>query len=256
MLMALDRTRDSTAGLTGPNRNREELISRTAKFEVTDDASPLEFVTTTSTVAIDESSKRAIRKQASRYAYRAKSQPSQNGTNPATTARRIPKAAAGGQIHRFRLGPQGLKHTPNQPPQVSENFTIVSLKSEELPATEPVLQASTSKGGVLGFKQRFPYSKVNIVENDEEDEPVEESSSSSMFSKVGGFYEHPGPLDPIRKGREQQQTWLEPLLFSRGGSFFGPSSGAMDPFNAMALPITPREQILLRYYCKSHHSFA
>jgi hypothetical protein len=57
-------------------------------------------------------------------------------------------------------------------------------------------------------------------------------------------------LELVGWAREQYKTWLESLLTTRGVSLYGPSSSAMDPFNAMALTITPREQVLVRYYCK------
>lgn len=224
--------------------------SRIAKSEPAGDTSSLQFVTTTSTVAIDESSKRAIRKHASRYGYREKPRASQSGTSTPKTTRKPPSAATGGQIHRFRLGPQGLKHTPNQPPQVSKNFTILSLKSEELPS-DPVPQASTSIGGVPYFGPEFSQSKGKVFEVDEEDEPGEDSFTRIGFGQSGKFSGEQGSVELVRWAREQKQTWLESLLFSRGTSLFGPSSGLMDPFNAMSLSVTPREQILLRHYCKT-----
>lgn len=248
--MALGYTRNPTTGPPEANFNGGgQFLPSITRSEATNDTPPLKFVTTTSTVAIDESSKRAIRKHASRYVYRSKPQPSQGGANPATTTKKPPTAAAGGQIHRFRLGPQGLKHTPNQPPQVSQNFTILSLKSDEPEAGKHVAEAPTSIGGIPGFGPRFSQSKGKIVEDDEEDEPGEEPSTGIVFSQPGGFSGNKDSFELVQQARVQQEGWLEPLLFSRGGSLFGPSSGTMDPFNAMALPITPREQILLRYYC-------
>jgi hypothetical protein len=236
MLMALGYTRNPAAEL--PQANPRSSKATTTKTEAREDTTPLQFVTTTSTVAIDESSKRAIRKHASRYMYRARPQQSQAGNNPAT--RNARKGAAGGQIHRFRLGPQGLKHTPNQPPQVSQNFEIISVKSEDERERRPLVEAPTSINSVYFFRQE----SESIVEDDDEDK----KGKGIMSSQPGGFFDQ-GSFELLRHGR-QQETGLESLLSSRGGSLFGLSSGTMDPFNAMALPITPREQILLRYYCK------
>lgn len=257
MLMALGYTGIPDAELPGANSGKKRnLTSRTAKAENTEDATPLQFVTTTSTVAIDESSKRAIRKHASRYVYRAKPQQSQDG-NTRAAPRNAPKAASGGQIHRFRLGPQGLKHTPNQPPQVSQNFEIISLKSDEQAAIKPVPEASKSRSGVtyVGNESSKSRGKINIGGDDEEGQPGEESFTSNSPSQSVGFSRHQGSSELVQQGRGQQGTWQQPLTFSQGSSLFGPSSGTMDPFNAMALPITPREQILLRYYCAPLASF-
>ena len=249
--MALGYTGNPTVGDFRVTRNRrEDSTPRIAKSEPAEETSSLQFVTTTSTVAIDESSKRAIRKHASRYVYREKPQASQSGTNTSKTTRKPPSAAAGGQIHRFRLGPHGLKHTPNQPPQVSKNFTILTLKSED-PPRKPVSQAPTSIGDVPYIGPEFSQSKGKAFEEDEEDEPGEDSFTRIGFGQSGNFSGEQGSVELISWAREQKQTWLEPLLFSRGTSLFGPSSGLMDPFNAMPLSITPREQILLRHYCKT-----
>lgn len=219
--------------------------SKTFRVEDTDAVGILQFVTTTGTVAIDETSKRAIRKHASRYVYRTKPQSSQNVASPAAATRRRPKAAAGGQVHRFRLGPKGLKHTPNQPAQVSRNFTILSLKSDEPDPKKAVAKSSIPIGAVPVSGSRSSKPKRNVIDDDEdEDEPDETSSTEDLSWDQSSS-------EVARQGRDQQKRWLVPLIFARGGSLFGPSSGTMDPFNAMALPITPREQILLRHYCSS-----
>jgi hypothetical protein len=232
-LMALGYAKTPTEGSPEVNPNEEEKSQRrTTKSWAEEDTPPLQFVTTTSTVAIDESSKRVIRQHASRHVYRARPQPAHAGASSPATTRKRPNAATGGQIHRFRLGPQGLKHTPNQPPQVSQNFTILSLKEQEQPATKPVQQGPASTRG----------------NHDDEDGPREDEFGGLVLGQPRGFA---GARELVRGAKEQQQTWIEPFLFSAGSSLFGPSSGTMDPFNAMALPITPREQILLRYYCAS-----
>jgi hypothetical protein len=141
-------------------------MARSAMTEVIAGASTLQFVTTTSTVAIDGLSKRAIRKHASRYAYRAKPVP---GAGTSTATRKPYSTARGGQIHRFRLGPQGLKHTPNQPPQVSKNFTILSLRSGE-PAAGSVPGPSPPNSNISSLTQALPgLGKGRVDEGDGEE---------------------------------------------------------------------------------------
>jgi hypothetical protein len=142
-----------------------------------------------------------------------------------------------------------LKHTPNQPPQVSKNFTILSLKPDE-PPSKPATPAPTSIGGIPIFQQEFTKSEGKVFEDDEGDEPDEDLFTRSKFGQFGNFSGQQDSVELVRWAKEQNQTWLEPFLSSRGTSLSGPSSGLMDPFNAMSLSITPREQILFRHYCK------
>jgi hypothetical protein len=197
-------------------------------------------VNTTSTTTLDESSKRVIRKHASKHrAWRTSSGASTN------------TVATEGQVHRFRLGPQGLKHTSNQPRQISQNFTILSLRSDEQPSeasAEPIFRPShgTARPGQAASKSR------EGVVNREEDEN-ERFVESVLRTAVGQPLDDPNQeesLELVEWATEQHKTWLESLLNLRGVALYSPSSNAMDPFNAMALTITPREQVLVRYYCK------
>jgi hypothetical protein len=195
-------------------------------------------VNTTSTTTIDELSKRVIRKHASRHrAWRTSSGAS---TNAVATA---------GQVHRFRLGPQGLKHTSNQPRQISQNFTILSLRSDDYPSkasAAPISLPDTSRPSQAASKSR--QGSVNREEGENE------VFVKSVFrTAVGQPLDDPNQeetLELVGWATEQHKTWLESLLSLRGVSLYSPSSSAMDPFNAMALTITPREQVLVRYYCK------
>jgi hypothetical protein len=197
-------------------------------------------VNTTSTTTIDESAKRVIRKHASRHrGWRTSSGASTNTT------------ATAGQVHRFRLGPQGLKHTSNQPRQFSQNFTLLSLRSEEQPSkasAEPIFRPShgTVRPGQATSKSR--HGSINRKEDENE------VFAESVFrTAVGRPLDDPSleeSLELVGWATEQHKIWLETLLISRGVSLYSPSSSAMDPFDAMALTITPRVQALVRYYCK------
>lgn len=228
------------------NPAADNFPPKAAKSNPADEGPSLQFVTTTGTLAIDESSKRKIRKHASRYVYREK--PS-SGTAAPKSTRKPPNAAAGGQIHRFRLGPQGLKHTPNQPPQVSQNFTILSLKSDD-PPSKSALEAPASVGGVPCVGQEARQSKGNVFEEGDEDEPGEEVFAGTTSDQSRDFSGKQKLVQLVGWAKEEQPAWLDPQLYSRGTSIFEPSSGLMDPFNAMSLDITRREQILLRHYCR------
>jgi hypothetical protein len=196
-------------------------------------------VNTTSTTTIDESSKRVIRKHASRHrAWRTSTGAS---TNTVATA---------GQVHRFRLGPQGLKHTPNQPRQVSQNITILSHRSDDQPsgASNPIFRPShgTARPGQAASKSR-----EGVLNRGEDKNEV--FVESVFRTAVGQPLDDPNQeesLELVGWATEQHKIWLASLLSLRGVSLYSPSSNAMDPFNAMALTITPREQVLVRYYCK------
>ena len=237
--MALNYTRNSVSTSPRPSVRKQKGMTTTAVSSMNSD--PLQFVTTTSTVAIDESSKRAIRKHASRYVYHGKP-PQFPGGNTSSNKEAV-EGAAGGQIHRFRLGPQGLKHTPNQPPQVSRNFEIISVKSDRT-MTKPKEERAPLPGGIRSRGNNIHRPKRNVLQEDEDDELDVEPFSGTVSGQSGRSPIQQTSVELIRRGVEQHQ-----LFVSQGSSIFGPSSGAMDPFNAMALPITPREQILLRYYC-------
>ena len=250
--MASGYTRNPAAGPqlgADPRKKRApRLTEANAQSKV--DASPLQFVTTTSTVVIDELSKKAIRKHASRYVYRSKPQPFQGGKISGTD-RRVPKGASGGQVHRFRLGSQGLKHTPNQPPQVSQKFEIFSVKGDEESEAKPKIDGTTSVLDGPFFGQGIFESPGSIFEEDGEEQVDVGLSFGNFYTHSGGIFRLRDSFELIQHGKRHKVSGLNSLLFPRGGSLFGPSSGTMDPFNAMALPITPREQVLLRYYYTS-----
>jgi hypothetical protein len=157
---------------------------------------------------MDASSKRVVRKYASRYAYRAKPPSSGGSTSPPNT---YTHGSMASQIHRFRLGRRGLKHTSTQPRQVLKKI---------------------------------------MNREDEVDDSIPEPVFGTVFgiTPVDSNLEYAGEL--VRLAREPRQTWLETLHSLRSHSLYGPSSGSMDPFNAMSLNITIREQELLHYYCK------
>jgi hypothetical protein len=197
-------------------------------------------VNTTSTTTLDESSKRAIRKHASRHrAWRTSGGAS---TNAVATA---------GQVHRFRLGPQGLKHTSNQPRQISQNFTILSLRSDEQPSdgsAEPIFRSSH---GTAHPSQAASKSREGLINRkDDENEALVESAFRTAVGQPLDDSNQEESLELVGWATEQHKIWLESLLSLRGVALYSPSSNAMDPFNAMALTITTREQVLVRYYCK------
>ncbi|KAE8447504.1 hypothetical protein EG329_010634 [Mollisiaceae sp. DMI_Dod_QoI] len=210
-------------------------ISKTADSEETAD---LQFVNTTNTATIDESSKRVIRKQASRHG--AKPTSSGASTNPVATT---------GQVHRFRLGPKGMKHTSNQPRQIRQKFTILSLRPDEQPSNAAATPLRTLLGTAAGPSQAaFTSRPANSNREEEDDELFAESVFATAVGQPLDDPSQEESLELVGWATEQHKSWLSSLLTSRGVSLYGPSSNAMDPFNAMALTITPREQVLVRYY--------
>jgi hypothetical protein len=206
----------------------------------------LQFVNTTSTTTIDDSAKRIIRENASHYGRRArtrsrgdyKKSPSMTRTDGSTIS----------QVHRFRLGPEGLKRTLKKPRKINRNFTNPSIPSDKQPSTvnaSPALQllAGTSRLALTKPRQR-------IISREDESGSFPESSFRTTFSPPLDSSSPENIAELIRWTNEQQRTWSKMLLWPRGNSLCGPSSCAMDPFNAMSLHITPREQILIRYYCE------
>jgi len=218
-----------------PSDKTPRVISRSVDLGETPD---LQFVNTTSTTTIDESSKRVIRKHASRHrGWRTSSGAS---TNAAATA---------GQVYRFRLGPQGLKHTSNQPRQIGQNVTILSLRSDDQPSkasAAPIFLPGPARRGQAASKSR----QGRINREEDEDEVFVESVFRTAARQPLDDPSQEEFLELIGWATEQHKSWLESLLSLRGVSLYSPSSSAMDPFNAMALTITPREQVLVRYYCK------
>jgi hypothetical protein len=196
-------------------------------------------VIVTSTTTIDEVSKRAIRKHASRNKAKLTS------TGPITNA-----AATNGQVQRFRLGPQGMKHTSNQPRQLSQKFTILSLRLDEQPSKSsatPVFRPSrAARLGQAASKSR----QGHINRNEDGDEVFPESNFRTVVGKPLDDLTQEESLEHVGWTQKQHKTKLESLLTPRGVSLYSPSSNTLDPFNAMALTITPREQALIRYYCK------
>jgi hypothetical protein len=182
----------------------------------------LQFVNTTSTGTIDELSKRVVRECASRYGSRAKPSSGASTKSPETHAN--PSGSAG-QIHRFRLGPHGLKHTPKQPLTMSARLGQAASQSKQ--------------------------KTVDREDKEEESFPEPVSRATLGHAQVNPSLEKAGERG--RWAGERQQTWLRMLEFPRGNSIYGPSSGAMDPFSSMSLNITPREEIWLHHYCK--HKF-
>lgn len=170
---------------------------------------------TTSRAIIDPSSKRVVRKYASRYAYRAKPPSSGGSTNSPNT---YTHGSMASQIHRFRLGRRDLKHSlkhiSSQPPQIRRK--IIDRGDEVAESTpEPIF--GTAFGQTL---------LDSSPEND---------------------------VELVRWTRQPRQTWPEMLDSLRGQSLYGPSSNSIDPFNALSLNISPREQVLLQYYCKRNY---
>lgn len=235
--LSLKATEIAIQRLEVPGDMTLRSISRIAHSEEPPD---LQFVNITRTTTIDDVSKRVIRKHASRH----KAKLTSNGAS-------INAAATKGQVHRFRLGPEGLKHTSNQPRQISQEFTILSLRSDEQPSKSsaaPVFRPSpgTARLGQAAFKSR----QGRINSNEDGDEVFPESGFRTVVSQPLGDLSQEESLAHAGWAPKQHKTWLESLGTPRGVSLYSPSSGAMDPFNAMALTITPREQVLVRYYCK------
>jgi hypothetical protein len=237
------RKRNRAAG--GPSDKAPRSIPSIVDSE---EAPDLQFVNTISTTIIDESSKRVIRRHASRYAQRA-TRPS-SSASPNSPTKTHTDDSTPGQVHRFRLGRQGLKQTSNQPRQVTRNFTI--LRSDEQPSTVTAAPVYQPFAGIFRLSQAASNSRQRTI-NREDEEDEDESCSEFTFETTFGQTSDDSSqevVELVRCGTEQQQTWLEMLLSTRGISMYGPSSSAMDPFNAMSLNITSREQILLRYCCK------
>ncbi|OBT55996.1 hypothetical protein VE04_05747 [Pseudogymnoascus sp. 24MN13] len=158
-----------------------------------------------------------------------------------------------GQVHRFRLGPEGLKLTSNKRANKrgkrSLNFTSPSIGSDKQPSAvraSPALQrlAGTSRLAVTRPRQRI------IARENEENKLFPESSFRTAIGPPPDDSSQENVAELVRWTKEQQLTWLKTLLYPRGSSLYGVSSCAMDPFDAMSLNITPREQILIRDYFK------
>jgi hypothetical protein len=185
----------------------------------------LQFVNTIGPFTLDEASRMEIRAQAMRdYWHRRKNQQS-FCTDSAT---RGPDTST--RTHRFRLGPRSLLPRPSissrpnirakiaQFPELDQEHELVLRPHENIfvgAATVPqdgqVMQAAATGGKSL---------------------PSTDTLQSNQPKKA-----------------EQQWLWdLEYLLQTE--TFHNvPSSGVLDPFNAMSLLITTRTQQLLHYYC-------
>jgi hypothetical protein len=212
-----------------------------------EEAPDLQFVNTVSATILDELSKRVIRRHASLYAQRATRPSSSASLN--SPAKTHTDDSTPGQVHRFRLGRQGLKQTLNQPRQVTRNFTI--LRSDEQPSAVTAAPVYQPFAGIFCLSQAASNSRQIIINTeDEEDESCSEFTFKTTLGQTSDDSSQEVVEQLVIWGAEQQRTWLEMLLSTRGISMYGPSSSAMDPFNAMSLNITSREQILLRYCCK------
>jgi len=215
----------------------------------------LQFVNVTDTVSIDESSKGLIRRHASRYAYRRdKEQPPSKADLTATSKPVKPGAAS--QVHRFRLGPHGLTHTPNQPAQFNQNLIILSgpnPRSKRRAAPQkPVTSSPTIR---TGDSSRARDGKAPPQDGKANTEQLDFSDPADGHAlvPVEKIAPQEDEVELIRWAREQEHPWLGSLFRTHGSSpSYELAAGALDPFNAMSLPVTRREQALLWHYCTWH----
>jgi hypothetical protein len=232
-------------------RGPDRITCSTPRIVDSEASLGLQFVNTTSTTTIDDSAKRIIRGNASHYGRRARA-PSRRACPKSPSMKRTDGSTTG-QVHRFRLGPEGLKLTSNKRANKrgkrSLNFTSPSIGSDKQPSAvraSPALQrlAGTSRLAVTRPRQRI------IARENEENKLFPESSFRTAIGPPPDDSSQENVAELVRWTKEQQLTWLKTLLYPRGSSLYGLSSCAMDPFDAMSLNITPREQILIRDYCE------
>ena len=210
----------------------------------------LQFVNVTDTVSIDESSRGLIRRHASRYAYRQDQSPGK-ASAPSTSKPHKPGAAS--QVHRFRLGPQGLRDTPNQPAQFGQNLIILSRPNvRSKPRTAPRKQATASPIARKADSSNTRNGKGPSQEEEANASHFDFSAPADANSLVP-FQRIAPQEDEVEfiRWAQEEQPWLGSLFRPYETSpSYEPGPGALDPFNVMALPITRREQALLWHYCK------
>ena len=202
---------------------------------------------TTSKAVIDNESKRVIREYTSRRSWRAK-----NLSIGASMSSRVDRHASRttGQIHRFRLGPKGLKDTSNQLRKLRQDFSVTSLKSDEQPSTVSTTCRVPPFCNIPDLGRTLSESRRRIIEKVDEDELCPGCKHNTAFSHQLDDFIPENCLMAVGSAADQQQAWVETLPSLQVNPLHSPSSNAMDPFNTMSVNISPREQLLLRYYCK------
>ncbi|KAG0651186.1 hypothetical protein D0Z07_2276 [Hyphodiscus hymeniophilus] len=138
---------------------------------------------------------------------------------------------------------------PGNSERLGHNFEIISVK-DEAPGAKLGLEVPVPVNDLPFFRSEFPRLAANTVEEDGDSEFNEEQLSGTSSSRSRGYFGNQNIFELIQSDNRYGEVGLDPLMY-RGSSIFSLKSEAMDPFNAMALPITPREQVLLRYYCES-----
>jgi hypothetical protein len=193
---------------------------------------PLQFVNTTGSVTLDEASRMEVRAQAMRDWHRRKKQQSYCGDS----ATRGADSSSGcvttptTRTHRFKLGARSLLPRPpvlSRPKTRPKDAYCPELEQEHELALRP-------HENVFVAAPTAPQDGQVMHTTATEGKPLP-STDTLQSSKP--------------KKAEQQWLWNLEYFLQTDTLHNAPSSGALDPFNAMSLLITPRTQQLLHYSC-------
>lgn len=211
-----------------PKRAKEQISLPVQKSTQDGFLSP-EFINVTDTVSLDKSSKTKVRIQVMKDYHRRKVQEIEENKHETLDQRsEPPQLSAKAQTKKFRLGDERVLRPwePKKGPSKKNKITRTAEGKKKILGTRssPRSEEVTSNKILFLGKETIDTSFL---------EPQDEENEST---------------DSIHKATEDWLTSLEYYL-QTSMLHYSPSGGALDPFAAMSLLITPRTQHLLHHYC-------
>jgi hypothetical protein len=193
----------------------------------------LQFVNITSSVTLDEASRMGIRAQVMRDWHRRKKQQPFTSGSAARVAENsgAGNAATTAWTNRFKLGARSL--LPRSPISSRPKIRPKDAQAPEL-GREHELAWRPHENVVVNAATAAQDGQLMHAEATEGKTSQSTTTLQSNHTNTAG---------------EQQWLWNLEHFLQTDTLHNVPSSGALDPFNAMSLLITPRTQQLLHYYC-------
>jgi hypothetical protein len=197
------------------------------------------FINITDSKSLDQSSRTEVRVQVMKDYHRRRK--GTGGAKEAKTSHVPTPTSAKAMSGKFRFGQERVLR-PWKP--------VKALRGKGKARVLP------SSG--IGRNPRNPTFKLQVLQQSNEIEGESESAHVEWLddSAQAGSAAMPSVLDELQSDPLPDQDpvdhWLANLDFALQTSilYHSPGTGALDPFAAMSVLITPRTQLLLHHYCK------
>jgi len=196
------------------------------------DVPTLQFVNITGSVTLDEASRTEIRAQVMRDWHRRKKQQSFCSDSAARGADTSSGSAAAAttRIHRFTLGTRSL-------------LPRIPISSRTRSGPKDTHFRELEQEHELAFR---PHENAFVAAPS----TPQDGQVMQKVASEGKPLPSAGTLRPNQPKKAERQCLRNLEYFLQTETLHNvPSPGALDPFNAMSLLITPRTQQLLHYYC-------